>query len=139
MNAINNKVHEFWFESAPARRLGMLRILVGAFVIYYLTPELDEFLQVGRTNPKLFAPVGVIFHGPINIDLYHWILRATLAGAFCFAFGLWHRIAAPIFACLMLWVFCYRQSWSMIYHSDNLVVLHVMILAFTRSADALSL
>src|SRR6185295_18697556 len=34
---------------------------------------------------------------------------------------------------------CYRNSWSMIYHSDNLLVLHTIVLGLTRSADSFSL
>jgi predicted DCC family thiol-disulfide oxidoreductase YuxK len=59
--------------------------------------------------------------------------------ALVFTFGLWHRVAAPIFAGMLLWLVCYRQSWSMIYHSDNMVVLHVIVLAVSRAGDALSL
>lgn len=140
MKSFNQWLHDCWFESAPATRLALLRILVGLFTIWYLVPELDDFVKVARSDPRLFDPVGVVFgNTPISVELFEWVLRATLFSAFCFTFGLWHRITGPAFAGLALWVFCYRNSWSMIYHSDNLVVLHVIVLGFTRSADALSL
>jgi hypothetical protein len=44
----------------------------------------------------------------------------------------------PIYAALLLWVLCYRNSWSMIYHMDNLLLIQAVILGLTRSADALS-
>jgi hypothetical protein len=56
-----------------------------------------------------------------------------------FILGWRHRYTAPVFALLFLWVLSYRNSWSMIYHSANLVVLHVLILGLTPAADALSL
>jgi len=139
MKTANQKLYDFWFEPAPATRLAILRILVGLFVLWYLIPEQDNFLKVAQTDPRLFAPVGVVFHGPIGLELFEWLLRGTIIAALCFTLGLWHRVAAPVFAGLLLWLMCYRNSWSMIYHSDNLVVLHVIALAFTRSADALSL
>jgi hypothetical protein len=36
-------------------------------------------------------------------------------------------------------VLSYRNSWSMIYHNDNALVLHALILGVTPAADALSL
>ncbi len=139
MKPLNQKLHDFWFESTPASRLGMLRILLGVFSIWYLVPELDDFVKVAKSDPRLFAPVGVVFGHPIGIVLFDWLLLATLGAALFFTLGLWHRISGPLFAGLALWLFCYRNSWSMIYHSDNLVVLHAIVLGFTRSADALSL
>lgn len=139
MKPIYQTLHEFWFEKAPPTRLALLRILVGAFTLWYLIPEQDDLLKVARSDLKLFAPVGVVFHGPVAAELFHWLLRATILGAVCFTLGLWHRITGPVFGVLLLWLLCYRNSWSMIYHSDNLLVLHGLVLGFARSADALSL
>jgi hypothetical protein len=36
-------------------------------------------------------------------------------------------------------VLTYRQSWGFIYHTENLLVLHVLVLGLSRSADVLSL
>jgi hypothetical protein len=139
MKPIHQTVHDFWFEAAPPARLAMLRILVGAYALYYLVPEYDDLLKVAQSDPKLFAPVGVVFHAPIEVELFRWLLRATLLSAACFAFGLCFRITGPVFAGLLLWLLSYRNSWSMIYHSDNLLVLHVIVLGLTRAADVLSL
>lgn len=139
MKALGKAVKEFWFESAPAERPALLRILVGAYALWYLVPEYDDMLKVARSDPRLFAPVGVVFGGPVDPDLFAWLLRATLLTGVAFTAGLGHRLVAPLFAGLLLWLLCYRNSWSMIYHSDNLLVLHVIVLALARSADALSL
>ena len=48
-------------------------------------------------------------------------------------------LSGPLFAVLLLLVVSYRNSWSMIYHVDNLLVLNILVLGLTRSADALSL
>ena len=71
-------------------------------------------------------------------ELFRWLFLATLATGVCFTLGLGLRITGPLFAGLLLWVLCYRNSWSMIYHSDNLLVFHVFVPAVARSADALS-
>jgi hypothetical protein len=46
-----------------------------------------------------------------------------------FTLGVGYRACAPLFALLLLWVLSYRHSWGMIFHTDNLLVLHVMLLA----------
>jgi predicted DCC family thiol-disulfide oxidoreductase YuxK len=139
MNTFWRRFHDFWFEPAPATRLALLRICVGAFVTWFLWDNRDTYLKVAQLSPQLFAPVGVVFHGPVALDLFRWAFDATFLLAIVFTFGLWHRITGPLFAGLFLWLVCYRQSWSMIYHSDNMVVMHVIVLAVTRAADALSL
>src|SRR5262245_30673466 len=137
--AIIKQLRDFWFEPAPATRLGMLRILIGAFVVWYLVPQQDSFQAVAQSDPRLFAPVGVIFHGPIGVELFQWLMRATILAAVCLTLGLWHRVTGPTCAALALWLFCYRHSWNKLYHSDNVVVFHLIVLGLSRSADALSL
>jgi len=139
MKPLNQTLHDFWFEAAPPTRLAMLRILLGTFTLWYLVTGQSDLLRVAETDPKVFAPVGVVFHGPIGLELFHWLLRGTIVAAVCFTLGLWHRFTGPAFAALLLWLLCYRQSWSMIFHSFNLMVLHVGVLGLTRSADVLSL
>ena len=140
MGTFKEKFHDFWFEPAPATRLALLRICLGALIVSFLGPEYDSFIKIARhTDPRLFAPVGVVIHGIIPVGMLIWLQNATLLLAVMFTLGLWHRITGPLFSGLFLWLMCYTQSWSMIYHSDNLVVLHAIILGVTRSADVLSL
>ena len=139
MRPLRESFHDFWFTPAPAKRLGMLRIILGAFICLWMWSELSDFIKVPYTDPRLFAPVGVVFHGPIAADLFPWAVYATFGLAILFTLGLWHRVTGPLFAGMFLWLLCYRQSWSMIYHSDDVVVLHAIVLGVARSADALSL
>ena len=46
MKPINQILHDFWFKPAPASRLALLRLLLGAFVFGYLMLEFDDYLQV---------------------------------------------------------------------------------------------
>ena len=138
MNSIRQTLHDYWFSPAPATRLALLRILIGTFILWFLLDAHDDYIGVARTSHQLFAPVGVVFHGPISPTLFEWLLDGTIVAALCFTLGVCHRVTGPVFSALLLWLLCYRNSWSMIYHSDNLVVLHVIVLGFTRSADAWS-
>ena len=48
-------------------------------------------------------------------------------------------LTGPLFALLLLWVISYRNSFGQIFHTENLMVLSVLILALGSSADAYSL
>jgi predicted DCC family thiol-disulfide oxidoreductase YuxK len=138
MKTINQTIHDYWFEPAPAARLGILRILIGGFAVWWLLMERDIFARIAHTDPSLFAPVGVVFGEPVDPELVPWLLRGTILAGVCFTLGLWHRFTGPIFAVALLWMLCFHCSWSMIYHCMNLLALHVIVLGFTRSADAFS-
>src|SRR6266404_4297952 len=139
MKPTRQMLHDSWFEAAPPARLAVLRILVGLFALWYTGTGQDDLVKVVRTDPKLFAPIGIVFGEPPGLELFQWIHRGVIVGALCFTLGLWYRLSAPIFALLLFWLLCFRNSWSMIYHSDNLFVLHVFVLAVTRASDAYSL
>jgi len=64
---------------------------------------------------------------------------ATYASAVAFIAGWRHRITAPFHAGLVLWTLAYRNSWSMVFHNDNLLVLHTIALAGSPAAGAWSL
>ncbi|MGH7454288.1 MAG: hypothetical protein ACRENG_23235, partial [bacterium] len=68
-----------------------------------------------------------------------FLLIATLAANIAFIFGWQHRYTGPLFGGLLLALLCYRNSWSMIYHSDNALVFHALILGVAPAAEAWSL
>src|SRR5262245_10513945 len=103
MKPLHQIVHDFWFEAAPAARLALLRILLGIFVSAYFVNEHEDYIRVAQTDPRLYAPVGVVFHDPIGVELFTWLLHATQVAALCFTLGLWHRVSGPVFAGLLLW------------------------------------
>jgi hypothetical protein len=76
---------------------------------------------------------------PIPVGVFRRLLIATLVANVLFILGFRHRYNGPLFAGLLLWVMSYRNSWSMIYHSNNVLLLHAIVLGTSRSADALSL
>ena len=40
-----------------------------------------------------------------------------------------YRVTAPLAALGMLWVTAYRNSWGMVFHTENLLVIHLAVLA----------
>lgn len=135
------KLDGFWFETAPAERPAILRILVGVWTLHYLVRRYRMLMKVAASDPALFEPVGVAkgLERPLPTSVFRLLLIATFIANIFFILGFWHRVTGPLFSGLLLWVLCYRNSWSMIYHNDNALALHALVLGMARSADALSL
>jgi uncharacterized membrane protein YphA (DoxX/SURF4 family) len=131
----------WWFEKVPATRLAAVRILVGGFAAGYVLARLPHLLSYARFNPDLFEPVGVVsvLGVPLPAVLVYVLTIATAATGIAFALGYKFRVIGPVFAALLLWTLSYRNSWRMIFHTENLLVLHVIILGLAPSADAWSL
>lgn len=130
-----------WFSKVPAARLSWIRIVVGAYAAWFLFTQRDSMVDTAKSDPAVFRPIGVTTHlsAPISPELYDSIIGVTLLLSYCFLFGIWHHVLAPIFAVLFLWVITYSTSWSMVFHTENMLVLHVLILAVSASASAVSI
>lgn len=141
MRRLIRALDDFWFTRVPAQRLALLRVLLGAYTLYYIGRRYTMLMKVARSDAALFKPVGVVrgLQQPVPVPVFRKILVATLIANVAFLLGWRHRATGPVFAALLLWVMCYRNSWSMIYHNDNALVLHAIILGLTPAADALSL
>ena len=141
MNRVRHTLDEFWFPPAPAARLAVLRILIGGFALCLVGSHYSMWVEIGRSDPSLFAPVGpvALLRHPVAPGVNQALIAATLVANVLFLLGWRHRFTGPVFAALLMWVISYRLSWSMIYHSMNLVALHVLVLGFAPAADALSL
>ena len=129
----------WWFAPAPARRLATLRIIVGLFGAVYALARVLHFGDYGTMHAEGFAPIGVVsllLDAPLPPSLTWPLAIATpLAGA-AFVAGFRFSISGPLFAALLLWVTTYHSSWGMIFHTENLLVMHIGILAIASSADS---
>lgn len=141
MRSLLERLDGHWFKEIPAARLAVVRILVGVFALQYLGARFSLLGNIAASSPDLFAPVGLaaFLTGPMPAMAFQFLVLLTLLLNVAFIAGWRHRLTGPSFAVLLLFVLCYRNSWSMIYHSDNALVLHALVLGLTRSADALSL
>ncbi|HLV68707.1 MAG TPA: HTTM domain-containing protein [Polyangiaceae bacterium] len=135
-------VDRYWYAPAPSERPAVLRIAVGGFALVYLAVRFGSFTRLARFDATQFAPVGpiaVLLSEPLSPPLLLALTLATLACAVPFVLGLYYRLTAPLFAGLFLLLTSYRSSWGMTFHTENLVCLHLLVLAFAPAADALSL
>ncbi|MEM7138364.1 MAG: HTTM domain-containing protein [Myxococcota bacterium] len=130
----------WWFPSVPAERIATLRILVGLYSVVYLAIRLPYLLSFARHRAVQFQPIGVLswMTEPFDANVYRVIVAATLLGAVCFLIGFAYRITAPIFGALLLVTLTYVNSWGGILHTDNLWLIHALVLAVAPAADALS-
>ena len=141
MNRLVRLLDRFWFVEAPATRLAALRILVGLFALVYLGLRFTAFSNIASSSPDLFEPVGLasLLSAPVPAEAFRVVLALTVVANVAFLLGWQYRYTGPLFGALLLWVLCYRNSWGMIYHNYNLLVLHALILGLARAEDALSL
>lgn len=141
ITAALNRLYHYWFEPAHPIQLALLRISTGGFALWYLWSRFGMLREMARSGLASFEPIGLLawmdvpLH-PATFDLFLWLLIGL---NIAWILGWQFRITGPAFALAMLLFFTYRNSWSMIYHNRNALILHVFILGFVGAADLLSL
>lgn len=131
----------FWAWSVPAERLALTRVLVGAFASIYLLASTRDLLSAIDFSPRQLVPVGLTswLSAPLPPLLVVASVVLVVTTGLLFTVGLAFTYSAPLFALSLLWVTTYRSSWGMIFHTDNLLTLHVLLLALSPAADVWSL
>jgi hypothetical protein len=140
MRRLLERLNRYWFAESPAAALAVLRILVGGYALWYLTDRYASLVRIAHTNASLFEPVGIatFLDAPLHGLVFVALLNAAIFANIAFLVGWAFRFTGPLFGGLLLCILCYKNSWMMIYHTHNLLVLHVLILGCTRAADSLS-
>ena len=138
--AVGRRAEAWLFAPAPAERLAVLRLLAGSFSVAYLLIRLPAFLALADEPARSFHPVGLLspLAGPWSPTTVRALVIATIVLGIGFTVGLWFRATGPAFAVALLLLCTYRSSWGQLLHFENLMVLQVLIVALSRSADALA-
>lgn len=128
----------WYFAPAPAQRLAAVRLAVGLYAIAFLAIWGANLFEYGRMPPHRWIPVGLTTHlsGPLPSWIADTLLGATCVLAIPFTLGWRFRITGPLFALCWLGMISYRHAWGMLFHTENLLTLHILVLGFSRSADA---
>jgi hypothetical protein len=118
----------------------MFRILIGTFAVAYLLIRLPVFLQVGDRRSG-FDGVGLagLLRSPVPSAVVDATIAATVATGIGFVVGWRFRLTGALFALGMLALGSYRGSWGQLLHFENLMVLHLLIVALSPAADSWSL
>ena len=141
MRRLVRTLDAWWFAEGSPERLAALRLIIGGTAVTFLALRFRQYTGIAGTSADLFDPVGpvALLASPIPPWAFEAVLTVTLLAGVAFVLGWRFAWTGPLFGFLFLLVVSYRNSWSMIYHVDNLLVLHVLILGLTRSANTLSL
>jgi hypothetical protein len=136
---VMTRIDGWLFTPAPAERLAILRVLVGGFAVLYLAARLPVFLALADGGDHLdpVGPLWWIATPPPASFVVVWIL-ATLVLGTAFTIGAAARLTGPAFALGVLLATTYRSSWGQVLWFENLMVLQLLIVGFTRSADSWS-
>jgi hypothetical protein len=133
----------WWFSpDVPAERLAGVRILVGLFAVYYLRDRFGSIMAVSRLPEHNWKPIGavaLVVDRPLDPATLKTVIIATQIAAIGFLTGICYRVVAPVFAALLLFTLTYRNSWTMVFHTENLLVLQVIALSLAPAAHAWSI
>jgi hypothetical protein len=131
----------WWLTPAPPERLACLRLSIGGFALVYLAIRAANLVSVADFAPAQFEPVGLasLLAAPLPGWLVKLSVALAVAAGLCFTLGLLFEVTGLLFGVLLLWVTTYRSSWGMVFHTENLLTLHVLLLALAPAADVLSL
>jgi hypothetical protein len=138
--AVKERLLQFLCPALPATRLALLRLFVGTFALGYLLIRVPNLISLTEFPPSRFEPVGVaaLLSGPVPAWALESSLGLAIALGVAFVLGFRFALSGPGFACSLLCLTTYRNSWGMIFHTDNLLTLHVLLLGVSPAAAALS-
>lgn len=136
MNGCSAVFGRWFFRPAPPVRLAATRAVVAGWSLVYLGRRWRLLAEVAGGRRRDFRPVGVVrvLRRPLPVRLVQATVVATYIDAAAVTVGWRHRQTGPAWAALLLWTVTYRNSWSMVFHNDNLLVLHAVVLGCAPGA-----
>lgn len=134
------RVMDMLRPAATPLRPAVMRLGVGGFAAVHQFRRREMMRTLHRQDASRFAPIGIVrvLKKPLPPRVADALFDAAQVTNLATTIGLAHRITGPLNAALQLWTMTYRNSWGMIFHNDNGLVMHQAVLGLTRSADALS-
>lgn len=126
--------------AAQPVRPAVLRLGNGVFTVWNTLRRRAMFHKLNHQDAAQFAPVGPVrvLRRPLPPKVANTLYDVAQIANIAATLGIAHRVSGPVNAALQLWTLSYRNSWGMVFHNDNMALLHQMVLGVTRSADALS-
>lgn len=130
-----------WRWTAPPERLAVMRVLAFAYGGIYVAARAPTIVDIGDLPTSRFDPVGgaAWLNGPVSPGWLTLAVLVTVLASMAGAAGWRYRATAPAAALGILFVLSHRLSWGQVLHTENLLVMHTLILAVTPAADAWSL
>jgi hypothetical protein len=119
--------------------LGAIRLAVVGYALIYLVVRAPHLVSYRDRPAAGFDPVGVValvLDGPLGSTAVVLLVLAAIIAAVPALMGWRWSVTGPVFAVLLTWVLTYRNSWGVVLHTENLMVLHVVVLALSPAAAA---
>jgi len=115
-------------------RLRILRAAIATFACVYTALRLRELWAIAHLPAAHFEPTGLArFVMPPVVVMA--IACATVVLLAAFAAGWRARVVGPLAALGFVLVFSYRSAWGQIFHTENLLALHLIALAIASWID----
>lgn len=116
---------------AATRRFVVLRALVGTYVAVWTIVRAPALLDPLDFSARRFDPVGPLWFldTPPPAAAVVVALVVTPVAAAVLAFGRAERTAGAVAALAFLFLTTHRNSWGQLFHTENLVALHLCVLA----------
>lgn len=131
----------FWFEPMPAARLGIVRLLFFAGVLYLYRMELPSPARWADAPEAFWFPQNPVFRaiGPMSeatLGTIRALFLVALAGA---SLGVLTRLSMTATFVLGFLYSGYSQNYGAVAHADIVVVLFSFMLMFSRCGDSWSI
>lgn len=128
------------FRPASPTALAAVRIATNGYALWYTTKRWKLITKTAAGPKRDFKPVGVVrpLRRPLPVGVVKATTAATYATTALAGLGVAYPVIGPLNTVANWWTLTYRNSWSMVFHSDNLPVLHLTALGVAPAADALS-
>lgn len=130
------KLERWLFTPAPAERLAALRILFGLYGVIWSVARLPAHLGHADQVATRWEPIGFLapFGDPLPSPVVVALAIGTPLLGLAYAAGWRFWASGPAFAVALLALTTLDSSWGMIFHTENLMVLHVVIVALAPGA-----
>ncbi|MBV8758710.1 MAG: hypothetical protein JO257_15595 [Deltaproteobacteria bacterium] len=115
-------------------RLVACRVLIAGFAAVYTSTRLHELWAIAHLPAAQLEQTGLArFAVPPVVVLACAIVAIAACGVF--AAGRWPHVTGPIAALAFVYVFSVRSAYGQIFHTENLVALHLCALAIAAFYD----
>ena len=130
-----------WLTPLAPTRLAALRVLICGSGTVLVVARTSYWLDLAELPDARWHPVGLFaaWDGAPSWSSIAGLAAVALVSGIAATAGWRYRWSGPVFAAALLVLTTFGNSWSQIFHTENLVVLHVAILAFSPAADAWSI
>jgi hypothetical protein len=124
-------VVSWWFAPVPARRVEICRALTFGYAAIWLIVRARYVWDVADLPPRRYEPVGVMewFGSPPSRPAVMCVWATGFVCSLVAAAGRAVRLTTPLAALSFLWIATLTSSFGQVFHTEHLVVLHLLVLA----------